>query len=234
MEPTQIEPFGILILEPVTSLTDFITSVVCYFSFYLLNRQNRTDMIHLFFKLYFLSMGIATSLAAFIGHAFLYLFSFDWKMIGWIFSAIAILMLQLSSIRLISPFFNKHIIIWILRLVFLQIALFLISLYFPETRGFNMVKINSTIGLIGIVLPIHIYAWLQFKSQGSKWIAVAILWALIPGIVYNTEFTLHTWFNYHDLSHVLMSIFIIIMYFGASRIPALDQIVNTNRRKEVG
>ncbi|MEZ4774674.1 MAG: hypothetical protein R3D00_15925 [Bacteroidia bacterium] len=222
MELTKIEPLGILILEPVTSLTDFITAIVCFLSFLVLQRQNANNNVHSLMRYYFLLMGIGMTFAAFIGHAFLYMVTTDWKMIGWTFSALAIMMLGFSSAEYAKPLIGTRRTRLIQIFGVLQLLVFLGTMAFPETRNFTTVKINSTVGLVGVVLPIHAWLWLQHKAGGSKIIALAVIWGIIPAIVYNTEFTIHKYFNYHDLSHVLMSIYILIMLRGALMLqPAL-------------
>lgn len=215
MELTQISPFGILILEPVTTLTDFIAASVAYFAFFILQKQKHSGPVHQLMKYYFLIMGIGLTSAAFIGHAFQYLLTPDWKAIGWIGSSLAILMLILASVEYIRPVLggNKCRIIQMLALI--QISIFLLALSIPGTRSFDTVKLNSAIGLIGFVLPIHAYLWYRFRAGGSGFIAFAIIWGILPAIVYNTQFTLHAYLNYHDISHILMAIYLYIMLRGA-------------------
>ena len=93
--------YGVQILEPVTSLTDLITALVCFYAFYRLSKLDRHGKVYTYFRYYFLWTGIATTCAAFIGHAFLYLFSFEWKMIGWAFSATGILFIEWGTLHFI-------------------------------------------------------------------------------------------------------------------------------------
>ncbi|MEZ4826734.1 MAG: hypothetical protein R3C61_10650 [Bacteroidia bacterium] len=228
MELTQINPLGILILEPVTSLTDFITAIVCFLSFMILYRQNVQGKVFNLMRSYFLLMGIGMTSAAFIGHAFQYLVTTDWKMIGWIFSAVALMLLGFSSAEYALPYIGKRRARLIQGFLVIQLIGFLIAMIIPATRDFSTVKINSSIGLVGVVLPVHAWLWLQHKAGGSRIISLAVIWGIIPAIVYNTEFTLHRYFNYHDISHVLMSIFILIMLRGALGLrPDVSLVSNT-------
>ncbi len=67
---------GFRIDEPMTTLTDLVVSAVCFYAFYKLHKKNLPGRTQLFFRLYFLTMGIATGIGGLIGHGFLYLFSF--------------------------------------------------------------------------------------------------------------------------------------------------------------
>ena len=63
--------FGTLrIDEPITALTDILISVVCFYAFYKLkNKQNKTS-VRLYFKQFFILMGVSTFLGAFFGNSF--------------------------------------------------------------------------------------------------------------------------------------------------------------------
>ena len=72
--------------------------------------------------------------------------------------------------------------------------------------------------MIGFILPMHIFNFLKTKSEGSKAIILAIVYALIPALVYKNQFSISRWFNYHDISHVLMSIFILLMFYASKKL----------------
>ena len=91
---TSVELFGLLIEEPVASLTDVLTGVVGLVAFYRLQRLGLQDKAHVLFKYYFLFMGLATVSAGFLGHAFQYIVGFNAKAIGWTLSAIGLFCLD--------------------------------------------------------------------------------------------------------------------------------------------
>ena len=217
-EQTEIDIFGFLLREPMTTLTDLITASICFISFYKLTSQTQQGYIQTLLRYYFLFMGLATLNAAFFSHGILYLVTPNWKVIGWSCSSIAILLLELGSIEYGKSWLGSTRSRYLRILAFLQLAGFFGLMLFPETRNFNMVKLNSTIGLAFFSLPIHALSWRKGGSEGSRTICLAIVYGILPAIVYNSEFTIHKYFNYHDISHVLMSIFIAIMYFGVKRL----------------
>ena len=216
LNPT-LHLWGFEFREPVTSLTDFLTAVVCWVAFFRLRRMQAKGQMFPGFTWYFLLMGIGMTSAAFFGHALQAYVGFNWKMIGWVLTALAILSLEWASADLIRPDIGK---IWttVLKVyAAMHILGLFISIAIPETRDFNNVKINSTIGLVGMILPIHLYAWFKHKYPGSGWILIALLWGGVPALVYNTTFSFCNWFNYHDISHVSMAIYSYILYRGAKR-----------------
>ncbi|MDA3780273.1 MAG: hypothetical protein PF487_08690 [Bacteroidales bacterium] len=208
-----IEIFGIQILEPVTTLTDLIVSFICYYSFIKLNKMNKSNKVILYFKYYFLSMGIATTIGGLIGHGFLYLFSFAWKLPGWITSMFSVALVERASIehskKLFKPIVGKVFkIVNIVELfTFITITLF--------TLNFHFVEIHSAYGLMFVVFSFHSYIYYKTKDKGSKIILIAVGITALSAIVYLSEFSIHKWFNYNDLSHILMSISAFTFYKGA-------------------
>ena len=91
--------FGIKIDEPVVTLTDLLVSVLCFIFAYKIHQNNSSEKVFSYFKLYFLIMGIATALGGIIGHAFMYNFSFYWKLPGWITSMISIMFVERAAIE---------------------------------------------------------------------------------------------------------------------------------------
>ncbi len=61
---------GIRIDEPIVTLTDLIVSFLCLYFFYRIQKSGKKEKVFLYFKIYFLNMGIATLLGGLIGHAF--------------------------------------------------------------------------------------------------------------------------------------------------------------------
>ncbi|MDX2286805.1 MAG: hypothetical protein NW241_21750 [Bacteroidia bacterium] len=215
MELTQIDLMGVRVLEPVTSLTDLITATVSYYAFFRLRQLRRPEPVHHYFKAYFLLMGISMTFAGLIGHAFLYLVDESWKAIGWTFSALSIAMLGWGAALALRPVLGERWITGIRIWLILQFLIFMASILNPDTRSFDNVKINSAVGMVGIVLPLTWYAWRRSPLRG-RWIKMAgIVLGLLPSITYNLEISLHKWFNYHDISHVLMATCMYVIYLGA-------------------
>lgn len=224
MELTEIDLWGLRILEPVTSLTDLITATVCFWAYSRLRALERPEVEHRFLRLYFFLMGAAVTFSAFIGHAFLYAFSPAWKMIGWTCSSLAILLAELSSLQAIRPALSSG---WVQRwrgLFVLQWLVFMGLIINPATRSFEMVKLNSSLGLAGFVLTFQGFHYWRSREDGRLLLMLGIALGIFPAIIYSNEISLHRWFNYHDISHVLMAIDMYVIYRGA-RLIALNREV---------
>jgi hypothetical protein len=224
LNPT-INWFGLTIQEPVTSATDFITSLVCLYSFLRLTSLGGTGKVYQLLRLYFLTMSVAMGFAAFAGHAFQSYLTTDHKAIGWSFSAVAICVLEIASAEIIKDQLGVRIIRGLQTIMILHLAIFMLLLLNSETRNFDMVKASTAIGLIGFVLPIHFYHWYKTRHIGSRWFVIAVLWAMLPAIVFNLEISVSRWFNFHDISHVLMAAYTLILFRGSKRFSNVSENV---------
>ncbi|MCU0369089.1 MAG: hypothetical protein MUF39_09695, partial [Cyclobacteriaceae bacterium] len=98
-----ISIYNIRIDEPINTLTDLIVSAVCFYAFFRLKKSGLTGRTQLYFRMYFLLLGIATLFGGIIGHGFLYVFSFAWKLPGWIVSMLSVAFIERSSIEHAKP-----------------------------------------------------------------------------------------------------------------------------------
>ncbi|MDH5381855.1 MAG: hypothetical protein OEW75_13435 [Cyclobacteriaceae bacterium] len=217
-EPNNIEIFNILIQEPMRSSTDVLVGIVSLILCYKLYKTKIASTSYKAFIFYFFFMGLTTLSAGTIGHAFQYIFSYNWKTLGWSFSALSIFVLQQASYRSLIDLIGKKVFKILNVASFLQIFFFFGLIINPETRLFTVVQVNSAIGLMGMILPVHLYAVYQGNIKSSRWISLALLWGLVPAVVYNFELGIHQWFDHSAVSHILMIIFLIIMYQGVKRI----------------
>ncbi len=203
-EENFITLYGVLIQEPMTALTDFLTVGVCLFAFIKLYQLKRTSRPRIWFALYFLFLAISTFNAAIFGHAFLYIFGIPGKVSGWIFAAPAVFYLENASLYCNPKYKFLKDKNWI-GILLIKLLLFYFLLWMPETRSFELVKINSAIGIALISLGSFIYTWVKTKKKVHRNMCLALLLCFLPGIVYQLEISFHLFFNHNDISHVLMA-----------------------------
>ena len=212
---------GIRIDEPMTTLTDLLVSVVCFYAFYQLSTYQVRNNSLRYFRYYFLLMGIATLLGGLIGHAFLYAFSFSWKLPGWIVSMLSVALIERSAIDYAKDYVPKKLGHFFLRLNIVElITIMTITLY---TLNFKWVEFHSGYGLLAIVFPFHGYVYLKTKNKGSKTIMLAVGIASIAALVFMNKIAAHAWFNHLDISHTLMAIAAYVFYRGALQLYALKK-----------
>lgn len=222
-----IYPFGIRIDEPITMATDILVSIVCLIAFLKLRKQQRPGRTQLYFRFYFLLMALATFIGGVIGHGFLYALSFGWKLPGWILSMLSVALIERSSIEyaktLIGPNVGRAFLV--LNIIEL-LTVMSVTMY---TLDFSWVEFHSGYGLLGVVLPFHFYTWMRTRDRGSATIIAAVMVASCAALIFMNRISLHTWFNYLDISHTLMAVAAWVFYLGATRLkenPALNQLSN--------
>lgn len=212
---------AIRIDEPMTTLTDFLVSAVCLYAFFKLSQHSGKSRALTYLRMYFLLMALATFFGGLIGHAFLYAFGFAWKLPGWIISMISVAFIERSAIDYSRIYIkartvNFFLIVNILELITIM-SLTLSSL------NFKWVEFHSGYGLLGVVLPFHLYIYLKTKDHGSLLMIVAVGIASIAALIFMTKFSLHTWFNYLDFSHVVMAIGAFVFYKATLRLKTIAQ-----------
>jgi len=211
-----IFPLGIRIDDPVAAITDLLVSVVCLYAFVQMRKRGLNDWTHIHFRRYFLLVAIATALGGIIGHGFLYAFTMAWKLPGWIVGIVSVALIERSAIShardLIKPRIGQFFLIINIIEMLAILAITIITL------DFKWVEYHNGYGLLVNVAGFHGYTYYRTRDKGS----LIILWAVgitgIASVVFTNKLSPHTWFNYVDLSHVLLAIAAYVMYLGAIRL----------------
>ncbi len=207
---------GIRIDEPIVTLTDLLVSALCFTFACKLHSSEKKEKVFLYFKIYFFVMGIATALGGIIGHAFMYNFSFYWKLPGWITSMISIMFVERAAIEhtriQLSPKIVKAfgVINIIEFLTFLTLTI--------VTLNFFFVEFHSGYGLMFVVLSLEGFLFIKTKNKASKFMLAGVLFAAIAALFFMNKVSPHQWFNYLSVSHTLMAIAAWFFYLGAIRI----------------
>lgn len=202
--------------EPMTTATDFLVALVCWYVVYRLVKTPKNQRNSRYFKLilgYFTCFAIGMTSAAWLGHGLQAYLDPKFKIIGWGMGATGIMLLQLTSFLIIQPGVKMR---WhqLFHWLFIVEWLLAVGLMISPWSSFMVTQINSTFGLILLVLPMHFYNLVKMRDQRSKRIILALAYSAIPGFIYSNAISLHPWLNYHDISHLLMAGFMILMYRG--------------------
>ncbi|HYW94759.1 MAG TPA: hypothetical protein VE870_04175 [Bacteroidales bacterium] len=200
---TYVDIMGLRILEPVTTATDLIVSAVCFYAFFRLLKKDRSELYFKYFNWFFLTMGLATAIGGLIGHGFLYAFSFEWKLPGWLTSMLSISLLERASIGYAKPLLKPKLRVFLDRANIIELLLFMTLTF--STLNFFFVEVHSAFGLLVVNTPLHLYVYWKTRSAGSKYMLVAISFAMFSAIFFMNEISVHKWFNYFDISHLLMA-----------------------------
>ena len=208
-----IEFFGILVQEPITTLTDFIVSIISVYAFFKISKHHVKNKIISFIKWYFMLMGIATFLGGLFGHAFLYYFNDYWKIPGWYISMIAIMLVERSSIlyaeNLISPKLSR---VFLLINTIELITIMFLSTYF---LSFKFVEFHCVYGFLVVVFSFHFFIYRKTKNYASKIMIIGVMVLTSAMFIFNYPVIIDKWFNNKDFAHVIMAISSVIFLKGA-------------------
>lgn len=208
-----IFPFGIRIDEPVTTLTDLLVSAVCFYAFWGIRKKMREGQFKTYTQYYFLSMGIATLIGGIIGHGFLYAFSFAWKLPGWITSMLSITLVERAAIYKAGDFLSDKMNRFLSILNVVELLIFMGLAFY--TLNFLYVEIHSAYGLLGVVATLSFFIYRKTRNRGSRLYLQAVGFAAAAAFFFTVKWSPHLWFNYIDLSHVLMAISAWFFYKGS-------------------
>lgn len=212
-EKTSIELYGILIQEPVTVLTDLLVSVVCFYAFVKLKpTYSGANLL----RYYFLLMALTTVYGGLIGHAFIHHLSFGWKLPGWLLSMFSVALLERTAITRAQPLLSKNIGMFfsILNIVELLVLIVIVCLTF----NFSFVEAHAAYGLLVVVFSFEAYIFRSTKSISSKLFMFAVGISTLAAVVHLAEFSMNRWFNYLDLSHVLMATAAYVFFLGGKEL----------------
>ena len=208
-----IEFFGIRLQEPVTTFTDLLVTAICVYAFWKLGKKKKPSQTIYFIKIYFLLMGLSTFFGGLIGHGFQYAFGFEWKLLGWITSMLAVMFIERSAIEYSINLIPRRIhffLLW-LNIIELVVIMFLAIYYL----NFKFVEFHAVWGFMIVVFSFHVFTFIKTKDKGSRWILSGIAVLAVAMFVFNYPVSPHVWFNHYDLSHVLMAIASVLFLKGA-------------------
>ncbi len=214
--------FGIEIQEPITVATDFLVTIICFYSYYKLKNTGPANRTTKFIKWYFILMGIATFFGGLFSHAFLYAFNEYYKIPGWFFSMFAIMLIERSAI-----IYSKNLIPQSLSKFFLKfniIELIVIMAFTAYYLNFKYVEFHCVYGFIVVVFSFHFYTYLKTKDKASKIMLYVILSMLFAMLVFNYPIIIDKWFNEKDFAHVIMAVSSIILLKSALLMKKLPEI----------
>jgi hypothetical protein len=203
MNQPSIYLFGVLIEEPICTLTDFLVAIICFYYYIKLGKSSSWDENRLW-RYYFFFIMLATFLGGLLGHAFLYCGSFAaMKLPGWLSGMFAMSVLSQISINLFFVEKNKFYFSFSIINVFIFMVMLLLELY---NLAFSYVQIHSGLLLLLLILPMQVLSIKQNGSEKGKNIIYALLLAGIGSFFFTNKIGLNPWFNHIDISHFFLAL----------------------------
>ncbi len=216
MELTSIKIGDVLVMEPVTTATDLLVSAICFYAFIALKKNESANKTTIkLYRYFFLTMAMGTAIGGLVGHAFLHYLSFEWKLPGWIISMVSVGLAERASIMHARPLLKKQTGNFFVFINIIELFTFIfLSVY---TLNFIFVEIHAVYGLLLVLFSFELFVYKKTKDAGSRLALWSILFALGAAITHLTKFSIHTWFNYLDISHIFMAISAYILYLGVKK-----------------
>jgi hypothetical protein len=218
MNIPSVEFLGIVILWPVTVLTNLLLTIQCIFLCQNLYRAEPSAIVQIrisSWARFFVFLGISTLTGA-IKHGF-----HDYPgvlygsavLVSSLAGGVATMFAQLATVETFVLRKNTR---FYLRLVcYLQLTVFMAIA--TTTDGFLIVVANTAIGLTPVLFA-HIIAW-RFAYAGSGWIASGLALSVVTGLIYGFHLSIGPWFTHVDLTHVVMIISLALISRGVNRNP---------------
>jgi len=201
---------NIAIHEPVGVFTDCIITILCFVFYKKLLPVSKS--IH-YWRLFFLFLGFSTIVGA-CSHAFFEIHQGAAYKSFWlpmqVLNGIAVYFAQkatLNSVLKESRFYTFWKWIYIIQFIVYILVLLIVQKYLVTV-------IENILGLVPVMI-IHFEA--KRKEVYQKWIGYGISISFIAGTVHATKASLHTYFNYNDIAHVIIIISLAVIYLGLKR-----------------
>lgn len=207
---TYIRLFGATIFEPVTLVTNTLIMLCCLLMFISVKRAKTNLAVQ--WAWFFLLIGISSQFGS-VAHGVQY-------QLGDEFIRIVIFLVNATSLIAIYFCFkaaNTSFVIgkkepnkYATWFVVAWIAVLLVVAFVQG--NFLLIKIHAGI-VLTYSLIIHIITFVR-KQPGSGFIAGGIIISFFSILVHSLKFSLHRYFNYKDISHVIMIISLVFIYTG--------------------
>jgi len=199
----------ITVYEPVTFLTDVMVSILCFYFVRKTAEFQGTEALH--WRYFFLFMGISTFFGGIVHGFFPLHYTLNGQLV-WGFAHLnASVALFFAQSAVISQYRDKRNLYSLVKLLMsIQIVLTFTSII--VIHNFTVMIVSLAIGYLPLLTYYFVKALRGDFSAG--WIATAIFLSLSTGFVFLSKFSFCEWFNFNDISHILMMLGFTALYQG--------------------
>lgn len=197
-----ISLYGVHIGEPVITLTSLMISVICGYCWFRLGRNPKDSDVLRLTRIFFALMGISTLIGGLVGHAFLHLLPFEYKIPGWTLGMVAASALAQASIARSADLMRTGVKRLFTGLNIGGFAVLFVILI--TTLWFPIVEIHSAFALLLIVTALEMFRWQRLRDPASKYILLGILFAVAAALVHVLKLSLGVWFSFFDIGHLCL------------------------------
>jgi len=207
MEKDFIEIFGLKLLEPSTFISDLLMAFACFY-FYSIIKKVASTKNHFHIAYFFLFIGFSSFVGAFAHCLFLYT-GYTLHYVAWILTGISAFFIELGISSYVGNDKKRSILV-----LFIKIKLLIFFIITSIFMNFMLVKVNSAIGMFGIVFPILLFLLIKFEKKNNIYVLLGILLAILPAVLHKAKFEVAGLFNMNDLSHYFLIFCLFLLYYG--------------------
>lgn len=211
LQNPSIEIFGLRIDEPVTSGTDMIVALIGIWGYFKITKQKNLKHVSIY-ALFFLGTGVSTMVAGLLGHAFLYRFGYEAKMVGWVMGILGTCFAQFAAVHHSRKTIGEKIFKVLLTICYIEVIVSMTILILKPS--FIVVICHTAFGLLLMVTVLEAINYSKTRSKLSLMMIYGVALAVGAIIVHTAKIAISKWFNHLDLSHVFLGLSLYIMIKG--------------------
>lgn len=159
------------------------------------------------------------ALSAFLGgtsHLLDLYFGKNPHLLAWTMQGISILFIQIASLKLLLPSKTK---MFLQGVIFAFFGIFIAQVL--TVQHFDVVKVNSIVGLIGFVSLIHLYKFFQERDTAYLRIPLAIALFAMPAMIHSFGIFYNKWIDQNVISHLLLLPCYYLLYSALKQVAIL-------------
>jgi hypothetical protein len=153
-------------------------------------------------RYFLLFMGFSTIIGGILGHGFLYVTGLWGRLPGWFISMVAVALMERAAIMHTRPLVKLWAGNLLSFLNYIELAV-LATLTFT-TLNFIFVEIHAIYGLLFVVFMLELYVYRKSKDSSGPYFFLGTAFGVLATIVHELKWGINFWFNYNDVTHVIM------------------------------
>jgi len=221
---TEIDLFGVKILEPIVVLTDIIVTIVCIWAFINLRKLDQGSAARKMMGWYIIVSGVSTTVGGLLGHGLIYMSDFvTMKFPGWILGMIGTHFFQKAALYNAEPVLQATTFKRLDLLISMLTAIGIGVLFYFKT--FIIVEIYLGVGHLLIAMPLFIYYLNKSSDEASRLALIGIAVLASSLLVVIPKLSIGAWISHHDIAHIIMAISIYMSYLAGRAMHRAGAIV---------
>lgn len=204
------ERLSSMLSEPMTSFTDLLLSISCFYFFFGLQNIGEVSVGQRHWQKFFLFLGVSTLLGA-LAHAIFERHNNPFYNSVWLImqvsAGISIFYAQAAAFGQLSHQRTRQIMV---ALSIIQFVIFIPSVFY--FFDFRVVAFNSLLAMtqmIVVFFPSKIENWVY-----KTYISFGFFISFLTVYVHSQKLSFAKWFNHNDISHVIMYLSILLIFRG--------------------